>query len=177
MEPRCFSQQDETIQVERWIPSTCGMCSIGCGIDVGVAGAHIAGVRGRADHPVNQGRLGPKGLEPVLREPPSEPGCAPAHSEPVRQPRPCLVGSCDAAGDRPIQRDARDRRARRCRDLQQRTTPPRGVLHDRQDRARWTRHRHHRREYTALHRDHGIVVDGIVRRGRPSRCVRGLRSR
>ena len=38
------------------------MCSIGCGIDVGVAGAHIAGVRGRADHPVNQGRLGPKGL-------------------------------------------------------------------------------------------------------------------
>ena len=62
MEPRCFSQQDETIQVERWIPSTCGMCSIGCGIDVGVAGAHIAGVRGRADHPVNQGRLGPKGL-------------------------------------------------------------------------------------------------------------------
>jgi ferredoxin-nitrate reductase len=62
MEPRCFSQQDETIQVERWIPSTCGMCSIGCGLDVGVAGAHIASVRGRADHPVNQGRLGPKGL-------------------------------------------------------------------------------------------------------------------
>ena len=62
METRCFSQQDETIQIERWIPSTCGMCSIGCGIDVGVAGAHIAGVRGRADHPVNQGRLGPKGL-------------------------------------------------------------------------------------------------------------------
>ena len=62
MEPRRFSQQDETIQIDRWIPSTCGMCSIGCGIDVGVAGAHIAGVRGRAGHPVNQGRLGPKGL-------------------------------------------------------------------------------------------------------------------
>jgi len=38
MERRCFSQQDEPIQVERWILSTCGMCSIGCGVDVGVTG-------------------------------------------------------------------------------------------------------------------------------------------
>ena len=62
MDPRCFSQQDEAIRIERWVPSTCGMCSIGCGIDLGVAEARIAGVRGRADHSVNQGRLGPKGL-------------------------------------------------------------------------------------------------------------------
>src|SRR4029450_3146284 len=41
---------------------TCGVCARGCGIAGGVAGARIAGVRGRADHPVNQGRLGPKGL-------------------------------------------------------------------------------------------------------------------
>src|SRR4029453_15061428 len=62
MDARCVSQQDETIQVERWVPSTCGMCSIGCGTDLGVAGARIVGVRGRVDHSVNQGRLGPKGL-------------------------------------------------------------------------------------------------------------------
>ena len=62
MDARCFSQQDETLQVERWVASTCGMCSIGCGTDIGVTGARIVGVRGRVDHPVNQGRLGPKGL-------------------------------------------------------------------------------------------------------------------
>lgn len=38
------------------------MCSIGCGIEIGVAGAHIVAVRGQPNHPVNQGRLGPKGL-------------------------------------------------------------------------------------------------------------------
>jgi ferredoxin-nitrate reductase len=44
------------------VPSTCGICSIGCGVDIGVAGGQIVGVRGRAGHPVNDGRLGPKGL-------------------------------------------------------------------------------------------------------------------
>jgi ferredoxin-nitrate reductase len=62
MASRCFSQQDEAVHVERWVPSTCGVCSIGCGIEIGVKGAQIVGVRGRAEHPVNQGRLGPKGL-------------------------------------------------------------------------------------------------------------------
>ena len=60
--PRCFSQQDEPTEVERWVPSTCGICSVGCGLDIGVAGGRIVGVRGRADHPVSAGRLGPKGL-------------------------------------------------------------------------------------------------------------------
>ena len=62
MASRCFSQQDEAVHIERWVPSTCGVCSIGCGIEIGVTGAQIVGVRGRAEHPVNQGRLGPKGL-------------------------------------------------------------------------------------------------------------------
>lgn len=44
------------------MPSTCGLCSIGCGVDIGVTGDRIVGVRGRAAHPVNHGRLGPKGL-------------------------------------------------------------------------------------------------------------------
>lgn len=48
--------------IDRWVRSTCGLCSVGCGVDIGVAGSEIVGVRGRADHPVNQGRLGPKGL-------------------------------------------------------------------------------------------------------------------
>jgi anaerobic selenocysteine-containing dehydrogenase len=47
---------------ERWVQSVCVLCSTGCGIDVGVAGGQIVGVRGRATDRVNHGRLGPKGL-------------------------------------------------------------------------------------------------------------------
>ena len=58
----CFLQQDESALIERWVPSTCGICSIGCGVDIAVDHGRIVGVRGRAGHPVNDGRLGPKGL-------------------------------------------------------------------------------------------------------------------
>jgi ferredoxin-nitrate reductase len=50
------------LQVERWVPSACVLCSNGCGLDMGVAGGRIVGVRGRAGDRVNHGRLGPKGL-------------------------------------------------------------------------------------------------------------------
>jgi ferredoxin-nitrate reductase len=62
MPSKCFSQQDDAVEVQQWVPSTCGICSIGCGVDIGVAEGRIVGVRGRAGHPVNDGRLGPKGL-------------------------------------------------------------------------------------------------------------------
>jgi ferredoxin-nitrate reductase len=62
MEPREFSQVEHGTSVEEWTPSTCGICSVGCGVDIGVSGGRIVGIRGRLDHPVNRGRLGPKGL-------------------------------------------------------------------------------------------------------------------
>ena len=47
---------------ERWVQSACVLCSNGCGLDIGVKGGRIVGVRGRAVDAVNHGRLGPKGL-------------------------------------------------------------------------------------------------------------------
>lgn len=47
---------------ERWVQSTCLLCSNGCGLDIGVKDGRIVGVRGRAIDAVNHGRLGPKGL-------------------------------------------------------------------------------------------------------------------
>jgi ferredoxin-nitrate reductase len=61
-EGRKFSRVDSGIAVEEWIPSTCGLCSIGCGLDIARAGGRIVGVRGRATDKVAGGRLGPKGL-------------------------------------------------------------------------------------------------------------------
>jgi anaerobic selenocysteine-containing dehydrogenase len=51
-----------TSEPERWVSSVCVLCSTGCGMDVGVAGGRIVGVRGRATDRVNHGRLGPKGM-------------------------------------------------------------------------------------------------------------------
>jgi anaerobic selenocysteine-containing dehydrogenase len=47
---------------EKWIQSTCVLCSTGCGMDIGVKENRIVGVRGRAVDRVNKGRLGPKGM-------------------------------------------------------------------------------------------------------------------
>ncbi len=47
---------------ERWVPTTCGYCSVGCGMFIGVSGGRAVSVKGDPEHPVNRGRLCPKGL-------------------------------------------------------------------------------------------------------------------
>jgi anaerobic selenocysteine-containing dehydrogenase len=47
---------------DRWVATTCGYCSVGCGMLVGVKGGKAVSVRGNPDHPVNHGMLCPKGL-------------------------------------------------------------------------------------------------------------------
>jgi anaerobic selenocysteine-containing dehydrogenase len=54
--------QRTTAEPERWVQSSCVLCSNGCGCDIGVRDGRIVGVRGRAEDVVNRGRLGPKGL-------------------------------------------------------------------------------------------------------------------
>jgi len=47
---------------DRWVPTTCGYCSVGCGMFIGVKNGRAVGVRGNPAHPVNAGVLCPKGL-------------------------------------------------------------------------------------------------------------------
>jgi anaerobic selenocysteine-containing dehydrogenase len=47
---------------ERWVKTTCGYCSVGCGMEVGVRDGKAVAVRGWNDHPVSLGALCPKGL-------------------------------------------------------------------------------------------------------------------
>jgi ferredoxin-nitrate reductase len=49
-------------QPDRWVQSTCVLCSTGCALDIGVKDGRMVGIRGRAIDRVNKGRLGPKGL-------------------------------------------------------------------------------------------------------------------
>src|SRR3569833_3409743 len=47
---------------DRWVNTTCGYCSVGCGMQLGVREGKVTSVRGNPDHPVNRGKLCPKGL-------------------------------------------------------------------------------------------------------------------
>jgi assimilatory nitrate reductase catalytic subunit len=47
---------------DQWVPTTCGYCSVGCGIEIGVRDGKAIASRPHAKHPVNRGRLCPKGL-------------------------------------------------------------------------------------------------------------------
>ena len=47
---------------DKWVRTTCGYCSVGCGMFIGVKGDRAVSVRGDPDHPVNEGILCPKGL-------------------------------------------------------------------------------------------------------------------
>jgi anaerobic selenocysteine-containing dehydrogenase len=46
---------------DTWVRTTCGYCSVGCGILLGVKDGKAVTGRGDPDHPVNEGRLCPKG--------------------------------------------------------------------------------------------------------------------
>lgn len=47
---------------DHWVKTTCGYCSVGCGMLLGVRDSKVVTSRGDPDHPVNQGKLCPKGL-------------------------------------------------------------------------------------------------------------------
>ena len=47
---------------DRWVDTTCGYCSVGCGMQIGVRDGKAVAVRGNDRHPVNLGKLCPKGL-------------------------------------------------------------------------------------------------------------------
>jgi assimilatory nitrate reductase catalytic subunit len=47
---------------DHWVPTTCGYCSVGCGIEIGVKDGRAVASRALASHPVNRGKLCPKGL-------------------------------------------------------------------------------------------------------------------
>ena len=47
---------------DHWVKTTCGYCSVGCGMLIGIKDGRAVTVRGNPDHPVNRGMLCPKGL-------------------------------------------------------------------------------------------------------------------
>lgn len=47
---------------DRWVRTTCGYCSVGCGMVIGTRDGRAVAVQGDPDHRVNKGRLCPKGL-------------------------------------------------------------------------------------------------------------------
>ena len=69
-----------------WVSTTCGYCSVGCGMLIGVRDGAAVAVRGDPDHPVNQGRLCPKGLSEHHTIAAPRPVAPAAHAHRRRQP-------------------------------------------------------------------------------------------
>ncbi len=61
-----FGPMPQDKKPDEWIRTTCGYCSVGCGMLVGVKDGKATAVRGDPTHPVNEGRLCPKGLSEHL---------------------------------------------------------------------------------------------------------------
>jgi anaerobic selenocysteine-containing dehydrogenase len=63
-----FSRSDSTGYTsaqkipDHWVATTCGYCSVGCGMELGVKEGRAIASRALASHPVNRGKLCPKGL-------------------------------------------------------------------------------------------------------------------
>ena len=47
---------------DHWVPTSCGYCSVGCGMEIGVKDGRAVSSRPLASHPVNRNKLCPKGL-------------------------------------------------------------------------------------------------------------------
>jgi assimilatory nitrate reductase catalytic subunit len=47
---------------DRWVNTTCGYCSVGCGMMIGLRDGKAVTSRGNPHHPVSRGKLCPKGL-------------------------------------------------------------------------------------------------------------------
>jgi anaerobic selenocysteine-containing dehydrogenase len=57
-----FGHISATRVADTWVKTTCGYCSVGCGMLLGTKDGKAVTVRGNPDHPVNLGKLCPKGL-------------------------------------------------------------------------------------------------------------------
>jgi assimilatory nitrate reductase catalytic subunit len=60
-DPR-FGKVSASRIADTWVKTTCGYCSVGCGMLIGVKDGKAVAARGNPDHPVNRGKLCPKGL-------------------------------------------------------------------------------------------------------------------
>ena len=52
--------------IDKWIYSTCGYCSVGCGMKIGLNNGKVKTVKGNDQHPTNKGRLCIKGWTEYL---------------------------------------------------------------------------------------------------------------
>lgn len=61
VDPR-FGTVSASRVADTWTKTTCGYCSVGCGMLIGTKDGKPVAARGNPDHPVNRGKLCPKGL-------------------------------------------------------------------------------------------------------------------
>ena len=162
---------------DRWVSTTCGYCSVGCGMFIGVKDGRAVSVRGDPDHPVNRGALCPKGLsEHEMIHVASRAQISAPASDPEEPPRACQLG-CRAADDGPqVPGSAGGVWPGGGWRHQYRAARHGGVLRSRQAGAARSRHTALRRQHHAVHVHGGGRLQTLVRHGRAAWGVRGPRT-
>ena len=59
--PRSKALMPRTATADRWVPSVCPYCAVGCAQRVYVSGEKVVQIEGDPDSPISRGRLCPKG--------------------------------------------------------------------------------------------------------------------
>ena len=160
------------------VPTVCGYCGVGCGMDLHVADGVVTKATGRADHPANRGRLCTKGattadmlraggrLTTALVRP--ERG-----AEAVADRR----GHRRRGGGRPAVGDPRRARPGRGRPLRVRADVHRGAVPGEQAGQGLSADAVDRVELAAVHGQRGHRLQAVARRRRPARLLRRPRPR
>ncbi len=160
---------------DRWVATTCGYCSVGCGMFIGVKDGRAVSVRGNPAHPVNRGASSvPRDCPSTTRSTADQPRTLPVAREERQALRAHRLG-----------RSARHDGRERFKEVQKRTAPDAvGVISTGQlvTEEFYTLGKlvqlglgttQLRRQYHALHVDRGGRLQAIVWQRRPARRVRG----
>ena len=156
---------------DRWVPTTCGYCSVGCGIEIGVKdGQAVASAAARRASGESRQAL-PQGPLRALhhRRGKSREVSAAAQE---RQAGARRLGRSARHDGRALPRRAGEVRRGIARRAQHRPACHRRILHARQAGAAWLRHQQLRRQHHALHGQRGFRLQALVRQRRTSGRLR-----
>ena len=163
-----FGYMSESRVADRWVATTCGYCSVGCGMLVGVREGRAVAARGDRAAPGESRQALPQGTERA----PHAGGQGRAQYPLLRKNGKLERVSWDEALDTMVERvgahPGAARRGRVRRD-QHRATGDRGILRARQTGATRLRHQQLRRQHDALHGQRGGGLQAQLRQRRPSR--------
>ncbi len=153
---------------DQWVHTTCGYCSVGCGIEIGVKEGRAVASRPHAIASRQSRQAVPQGPIRTLHDRSRESRTISTAAQ-ERQARTRRLGRSADDDGRAFPRYAENLRAAIVRRAEHRPIGHGRILHARQAGAAWLRHQQLRRQYDALYGKRRFRLQDFVRQRRASR--------